>query len=137
MNVKTCTFQPGAIAGLVVLGAIVAWVLDRRIRGLEHQRNVMLSALVELGYGEYQCRAKTLKHIKRRYRLWPDEKDEQALISVLISVGPDWFCLACGAVCATDSLDCGPPECVEYVRDGGPFLHKPRRLKIKSEQSPA
>ena len=123
-----------AIAMLVVTATVVAYVLDRRIRGLERQRNVMLSALIELGYGEHSAyKATTLKHLKRLYRLSSDERDEPSLISVLISVGPDWFCLACGVVCAADSLACGHPECVEYVGDGS-LLRKP--LKLKSHRLP-
>jgi hypothetical protein len=130
----------GDIVPILVAFALPAYTLMQRIQGLERQRDVMLSALVELGYGEFAYRAKTLKYLKRRYGLsrwgpWTDAKyDDPSLMSVLISVGPDWFCLACGALCAEDSLACGLPECVEYVGDGS-SLHKPRRLKIKSGQS--
>ena len=112
-------------------GAVGMYFLDRRIRGLEHQRNVMLLALAELGYGTYSgVRAKTLKHLKRRYWLSADETDDDALISVLVTVGPDSFCRACGAVCATDSLACGRPLCLEYVRVNEPRPHE--RLRYKS-----
>jgi len=125
------------IVAIVAVSALVLYVINWRIRGLERRQYVMWSALVELGYGDYSAyRAKTLRHVRKYYGLWPQEKDEPSLISVLISVGPDWFCLACGAVCATDAVACGRAECVEYVRTNKRFLHQPRRLKLKSYETP-
>lgn len=59
----------GDIVAILVALALPAYTLMRRIQGLERQRDVMLSALVELGYGEFAYRAKTLKYLKRRYGL--------------------------------------------------------------------
>jgi hypothetical protein len=82
----------GDIVAILVALALPAYMLIQRIQGLERQRDVMLSALVELGYGDFAYRAKTLKHLKRRYVLsrwgiWPDVKyDDPSLMSVLISL---------------------------------------------------
>jgi hypothetical protein len=58
------------IVAIVAVSALVLYVLNWRIRGLERQQYVMWSALVELGSGDYYAyRARTLRIVRKYYGL--------------------------------------------------------------------